>query len=652
MKKLTTIFLSFILFVTAFVMVGGETYKANPALSMSVASSKVQIGDTVSVTVEVPKGYGAQVDIRFAADLLSYSEASTSNVNATNVANGQITLNMYEALGTSKVTVKFKSVSSGDATIEAVAVKAGDENGDPVQVAGVSKQITIANKVVVETPKSDDNSLASLKLSNGGKLLTLSPAFKYNVTNYTATVDYDVTSVVVDAKTSHPKATFTVTGNGTVSLKEGENVIEIVVKAENGYKVTYGIVVTRKAKPVVEENPGGNQGTTETETDTDISTDTDTGENTENRDPILVEGLDSGFVWDGVPLLYTEVIPTDAIPMDFAKETMMMNNVEIPYLNYQKGKLSVLYLKRADGAASLFVYDKTEESVYPFIQLKSNNRYVIILEPKDVTIPEGYEMCSFSIEGKGVVTGCSYTSASEASDFYLLYCYNNEGDRSWYQYDRLEGTFQRFSGRPVIEGGTDIETDTNIPVEDNNNRELAAKLKEEQDKNLKMICIFVFVVAVLVVVIFNLILTRKKDEISEEEESEEDIFEENESEDEDTEELESEELEAEELEADELEGKELEVDEIEADEIEIDEIEIKEIKIQDIVIEETKKEKIAEDKIGEEIGTAGNGQVEKDPLQELLEMELSKLSEQLVQETVQSETASDDDDEDFEFIDL
>ena len=72
-----------------------------------------------------------------------------------------------------------------------------------------------------------------MKLSSG----TLSPSFKYNVTKYTATVGYDVTKVVVSAKTSNEKATIeSVTGDGTVNLKVGDNVIEIVVKAENGVK--------------------------------------------------------------------------------------------------------------------------------------------------------------------------------------------------------------------------------------------------------------------------------------------------------------------------------------------------------------------------------------------------------------------------------
>ena len=49
---------------------------------------------------------------------------------------------------------------------------------------------------------SEDNSLSSLSLSAGD----LSPAFQYNVTDYTASVGQEVTSVEVNAKTSNANA--------------------------------------------------------------------------------------------------------------------------------------------------------------------------------------------------------------------------------------------------------------------------------------------------------------------------------------------------------------------------------------------------------------------------------------------------------------
>lgn len=598
MKKIASLFLSVVLMMSILVVPDYEKVYANPALSVSVSSSSVIIGDTVSTTVSVPTGYGAQVDIRFPAGLLSYSEATTSNIN---VSNGQVTLNMYEALGTSTVTIKFKAVSSGDATIEAVVVKAGDENGDEVQMNGASKTVTIQNKAAQNTEKSDDNSLSALKLSAG----TLSPAFKYNVTNYTATVDYNVSSVVVSATKSNDKATIeSVTGNGKVSLKVGENLIEIIVKAENGEKVTYKIVVTRKAQE------GGGQSTE----DTSSETETDTEEN--------IEGVDSGFSWNGSALVFTENIPTDVIPAGFSKETMMLNNVEIPCVNSNKSTLTLLYLKTSDGKGALYVYDRDEQNVYPFIKLTSNDRYVIVLQPEELSAPKGYEMFSLSLEGKGVVTACRYIITesgddvvdAQMADFYLLYCMNNEGYFGWYQYDSVEKTFQRYTGIAPIEKPSDTETNSEIgEFDDDNadNNELKAQLKEEQDKNLKMICIFVFVLAVLLVVIFNLILSRQKtDEDIDEEESDE-----NEPDDEDTEEFEEDSM-----------GEETAEEELEAKESE-------DIKSDDIKLEEKKE--------------INNEEVIND------DTFIEDISAKLLEEAAKNaESCEDEEDDDFEFIDL
>ena len=56
---------------------------------------------------------------------------------------------------------------------------------------------------------------------------------------------YDVTSVVVSAKTSNANATVESVKGGE-NLSVGANKIQIVVKAENGVTATYTITVTRK----------------------------------------------------------------------------------------------------------------------------------------------------------------------------------------------------------------------------------------------------------------------------------------------------------------------------------------------------------------------------------------------------------------------
>lgn len=93
--------------------------------------------------------------------------------------------------------------------------------------------------------RNTSNYLASLSLSKG----SLSPRFNKDTLKYTASVDYDVTSVTINATKANKTADFQ-SGNGprTVNLNEGNNTFKIVVKAENGDLRTYEIVITRNSK--------------------------------------------------------------------------------------------------------------------------------------------------------------------------------------------------------------------------------------------------------------------------------------------------------------------------------------------------------------------------------------------------------------------
>lgn len=94
--------------------------------------------------------------------------------------------------------------------------------------------------------KSNNNNLNSLTISN----VTLNPAFNASITTYNATVDYDISSVNINASKAHDKAT--INGLGTKELKVGLNEINIEVVAEDGSKKTYSFKITRKEEEKID----------------------------------------------------------------------------------------------------------------------------------------------------------------------------------------------------------------------------------------------------------------------------------------------------------------------------------------------------------------------------------------------------------------
>ncbi len=502
MRKVLSYAISLFMLMSVLMAPNFEAQAAN--VSLSVSASTVFIGDSVKVTVSVPDGTTATVELTDWNSVLSFTSASVDV--GTNGGKILINVGKMSMANSNSVTITFKATTSGSANVKATVVSAVDNNTvEDVALGGASTTVKVENKVVQEEPqKSGDNSLASLKLSKG----TLSPKFKYSTTKYTATVDYDVTKVVVSAKTSHAKATIeSVTGDGTVKLKVGKNTIEIVVKAENGVKAKYTIVVTRKEKPASESEepqPSESESTSQSESTTP---------------PPVNEALK----WNGEQLLVVEKIPTESVPKDFETTSLVVNGQQMQGLSFGKGDLKVLYLNNTNGAGSLYVYDEEQQTIYPFIKITSEQSYVMVLVPNEEKdpAPEGYESCTFSIEGKGTVNAYQLKQRTkgpaQASEFYLIYCMNNNGEKGWYLYDSVEETFQRYlavNNSVQVDGDVTDNTEDSTQNDESNDTpsDEIAKLEQEL-KTAKMtqyIAMGIAVVLTIIVIVLVVLLVMKK----------------------------------------------------------------------------------------------------------------------------------------------
>ena len=322
-------------------------------MTLSLSSTSLNIGDTITATVKVPSGYGATVSVEYDSAILQI---------ASNSKNGAI-MNLGDAMGQpTSGTITFTAIAAGDCAITANATVAGDTEGNQVELAGAGARITVANAAGSSTDAtgsangngtsgssgkvSADNSLSVLKLSSG----TLSPAFSYNVTKYTATVDYSVTSIAITATPTNEKATVTsVTGNENLTV--GQNTIKITVKAENGVSAVYTITVTRKGEQDISEPSDQNEEGTLPEEGT-------AGELSEPT---------NGFLVDGVLLVPSFEIPQELIPQDFVEATIRMYGLEYPCLNFRYGNITLICLKEAEASqGQLYVYDNSQYAVFPF----------------------------------------------------------------------------------------------------------------------------------------------------------------------------------------------------------------------------------------------------------------------------------------------
>ena len=512
---------------------------ASGKTTIAVSAGSLNIGQTVTVTA---KALSASGDSAYANMVLTYDAGILEFVscNATYGGGGGSI-----SVASDSFSVTLKAIAAGKASIslsatDGVIFSTAEELDS---MAGSSTSVTVKNEAAGSNGNagngsssgtgsnnntgsntntaalSADNSLKALTISPG----TLSPAFKGSTTKYTATVDNSVTSIAVSATPVNEKATIeSVTGN--TNLAVGANVVQIVVKAENGTTATYKITVTRQAAGTT----GSETTTTGGENGDDGNGDSETPEDTEEVDTTETPVSAADVVINNTTYHIADNFTEEQIPADFTEATVNFRGAECRGLTFNKGTISLIYLETDNVDATtgrFFIYDETRDVVYDFMKFTAGeSSYVIpLLAPLDSVLPESYVQVSLQMPENTVMTAYQLPveDGEEASDFYIFYGVNQDGTEGWYQYDAAEGTYQRVNGN--ITEAADSSSDDLAALQSEYD-ELSKKYKDAKSFSRNMIAVIIFVLAIAAVVILNIVLfgrkKKGKDELLEDDDSE------------------------------------------------------------------------------------------------------------------------------------
>lgn len=506
--------------------------------SVAVSAGSVNIGDTLKVTARAAGPAGektvATMTVSYDSAVFSFVDCSATygggggSVTATSDS-FTVTLKAVSA-GSSKISVagsdgvifdtneELDSVegSSTTVTVNNAASGANDNNKntagandnnkntagtnetktdaagtDGKNTSGTDGAASNANNEAnsAEAPKlSADNSLKTLSISPG----TLSPEFTGKTVQYTASVANNVTSVAVTATPANEKAIVeSVTGNENLAV--GNNILKIVVKAENGVTATYTITVTRQAEASSEKSEEPEKLPEEPE---------------ETPGETVAIGEKNYRI--------SETFSGEQIPAGFSESAVSYHGKDYKGVHFDKGNLSMLFLAGENGEtadAGFFIYQEPEDSFYPLIQLKHGDNFVIWKpapadetsaesgQPMDITVNDGETMSGYALAGE------------EASDFTLFYAVNQDGAEGWYQYDALEKTYQRHirnaAAVQMEEEPQDTEEEAAMAYFEEEYSKLENELKKEKSFSRTAIGVLIFIAVLLLVVIINLILYRK-----------------------------------------------------------------------------------------------------------------------------------------------
>lgn len=517
---------------------------ASGKTTIAVSASSLNIGQTVTVTA---KALGASGESAYANMVLNYDASILEFVSCTatygggggsiSVANDSFSVTL-KAIAAGKASISLSATdgvifstaeelesmagSSTSVTVnnEASTGNTGSSNtGNTGSNTGTNNGSSSTGNGSNTAALSADNSLKALTISPG----TLSPAFKGSTTKYTATVDNSVTSIAVSATPVNEKATIeSVTGN--TNLAVGANVVQIVVKAENGTTATYKITVTRQAAG----STGSETTTTGGENGDDGNGDSETPEDTEEVDATETPVSVADVVINNTTYHIADSFTEEQIPADFTEATVNFRGTECRGLTFNKGTISLIYLETDNVDATtgrFFIYDETRDVVYDFMKFTAGeSSYVIpLLAPLDSVLPESYVQVSLQMPENTVMTAYQLPveDGEEASDFYIFYGVNQDGTEGWYQYDAAEGTYQRVNGN--ITETADSSSDDLAALQSEYD-ELSKKYKDAKSFSRNMIAVLVFALAIAVVIILNIVLfgrkKKGKDELLEDDDSE------------------------------------------------------------------------------------------------------------------------------------
>lgn len=402
-------YLLFIIICNIFMI---NVYAAGASITAKASSSKVQVGDTVKVTVTVstPSNISLgswQFNVAYDTSVLTYVSSTLENgltsagyMTSSNQHNKTYTITFKaKKAGTGKVTINNAetynfdtdasiATSTSNATITIVnpSSTSNKSNSNSNSSSNSSKNSNSNSN----TTKSANNDLASLSISG----YEINPKFNKNTTSYSVSVPNEIREIDVNATVADSKAKLNGTGN--IKLSEGSNKVNIIVTAENGNTKTYTVNV-----------------------------------NVEDKDPIIV-------TVDGEK--YTVVQKKDGleIPNNYKDTTITINGTDVPAFTNDITNFTLVGLTDTSGNMKLYIY--SDDNYILYNEYRFNGISIYIKEPSDEVKFAKLKEIKITIDDNEVKA-----YKIDDNNYPLVYGVNLEtGEENWYTYEESEKTLQKF----------------------------------------------------------------------------------------------------------------------------------------------------------------------------------------------------------------
>lgn len=137
------------------------------------------------------------------------------------------------------------------------------------------------------------------------------------------------------------------------------------------------------------------------------------------------------------------------IPQGYEEGTLEYDGTQQKVLVNADSGVQLACLVDAEGNAELYMYVAEDATFVPFRSIDiSDSTTITILSVRDeVSLSKTY------VETVALIDGAEFPAWQnpEQTEICILYAINNKGEKSLYQFDTVEGTYQRFAESKVVE---------------------------------------------------------------------------------------------------------------------------------------------------------------------------------------------------------
>ena len=364
-----------------------NVHAANATIAVSSNTNQVIVGNNVTVYVTI----SSAIPIGAWHFSLNYDSSVFQFIKNNNDPDLHV-VGYVENGNTKSVTYKytFKALKSGSARfyIDSASVAEFDSENIMSTTDG-SKVVTAISYAEYQASLSANNNLDRIEIEG----YEITPEFNKDILEYNVKVNENETNIKVAAYAEDYRAT--VTGDGDIEVSAGNNVVNIVVVAQNGSEKTYKLTIE-----VID------------------------------KDPIEVK-------IDNKKYTVVKIASNLTKPKSYVEKTITIDEKEIPAFYSEITEYTLVGLKDEKGEIGLYIYEDGKYTKYIELNFGNITIYPLAMNEK----LDNYKKYTTIIQQNNIE--CLATSSS--SRYKLIYGMNVETkEKGLYIYDSKDNTLLKY----------------------------------------------------------------------------------------------------------------------------------------------------------------------------------------------------------------